>query len=461
MLPSFARKVVSSTLLSPPFTGESVASHHLNVAARHWALIAADSFSQAEWAGIQLMKLKDVLTHAAENVPYWKRTLAERSFNPAHLTRLGDIQTLPTIKRSDLKRLPNDFIALTVPLSRRREAYTSGSTGEPLCFYKDSRESVGRELNILQEFRYGGYNLTPPVLILGLRSHPQLNAFGRRFGSPDLEDDHMRKGELYNFLKVAKTKFAIGAPSLLERLMVFMRCDEFSYPFRAIQFRGEPLAEHRRRELSAFFQCPLLEDYGTRECSTIGMQCKQSRLHLAPWTNYVEIVDEAGRQLPTGTEGDIVVTYFENWVMPFIRYRIGDRGRIRPDPCPCGRATATIECTGREAGLIEFSDGSAIPVLRVITNLTKKFHQDIVRFQLELRDGNELIFRFIPTPACTPDREARLQRFLDDLFGEKVGCLLEKVSQIPPNASDKTPLFVHRSQGDSYRSGLNTERRGT
>ena len=56
-----------------------------------------------------------------------------------------------------------------------------------------------------------------------------------------------------------------------------------------------------------------------------------------------EIVDEAGRVLPTGEWGELVVTTIGMEAMPFIRYRTGDCTRILPGPCPCGSKTLRLD----------------------------------------------------------------------------------------------------------------------
>jgi phenylacetate-CoA ligase len=59
-------------------------------------------------------------------------------------------------------------------------------------------------------------------------------------------------------------------------------------------------------------------------------------MHVISENVIVEVVDESG-QAVIGKEGDILISDLNNRVMPFIRYRIGDRGRILASQCSCGR----------------------------------------------------------------------------------------------------------------------------
>jgi phenylacetate-CoA ligase len=59
---------------------------------------------------------------------------------------------------------------------------------------------------------------------------------------------------------------------------------------------------------------------------------------VAPWGNYLEVVDAGGWALPAGEEGQIVITCLTNYAMPLIRYAIGDAGSLAPaGTCICGR----------------------------------------------------------------------------------------------------------------------------
>jgi len=44
---------------------------------------------------------------------------------------------------------------------------------------------------------------------------------------------------------------------------------------------------------------------------------------------FVEILDENGNKVADGNEGYIVVTDFNNTITPIIRYKCGDRGKVR------------------------------------------------------------------------------------------------------------------------------------
>ena len=50
----------------------------------------------------------------------------------------------------------------------------------------------------------------------------------------------------------------------------------------------------------------------------------------------------AGKALPPGTEGQLVLTTLTKEALPAIRYRTGDVTSLDPEPCKCGRTTVRM-----------------------------------------------------------------------------------------------------------------------
>lgn len=83
-------------------------------------------------------KLSQLLSHAYENVPYYRELFETRGVKPHDLTTLSDLALFPESTRFDLRRnYPDKVIASNLDPSRRIKNRTSGSTGSPLEFYAD------------------------------------------------------------------------------------------------------------------------------------------------------------------------------------------------------------------------------------------------------------------------------------------------------------------------------------
>jgi phenylacetate-CoA ligase len=70
------------------------------------------------------------------------------------------------------------------------------------------------------------------------------------------------------------------------------------------------------------------EQYGLAELPTVGATDGLSNLEVVEEQGIIEIVDGSGKIIEDGSEGFIVVTDFNNYQTPIIRYKCGDRGSI-------------------------------------------------------------------------------------------------------------------------------------
>src|SRR5262249_61281133 len=124
---------------------------------------------------------------------------------------------------------------------------------------------------------------------------------------------------------------------------------------------SELLAPAPRASLEAGFGVPVRDEYSAFETLNIYFECHRGGRHLAEDRVYVEVVDEDGRVVPDGVEGQMVVTAFGERAMPFVRYALGDIGAISTRPCECGRRFRTMTLTkGRRNDAIVLAGGGKV-----------------------------------------------------------------------------------------------------
>lgn len=139
----------------------------------------------------------------------------------------------------------------------------------------------------------------------------------------------------------------MGIASMMVRL-----CDaaaDAGVPVRKIFYAAEHLYPGDRRRLEERLSPEVIATagYAAVDAGMIGYQCPAcagSVHHVLPGSAVVEILDEEGRP---AAEGEVVVTHLERFLMPVIRYRVGDRARWVPGSCPCGRLSPRFELLGR------------------------------------------------------------------------------------------------------------------
>jgi phenylacetate-CoA ligase len=170
-------------------------------------------------------------------------------------------------------------------------------------------------------------------------------------------------------------------------------------PLRAVGVTASQLMPSVRARLEEVFGAPVYDQYRCAEVPFLAGECgQQNGLHIFSDYRFIEIVDEAGRPVPDGEEGEVVVTDLSNRVFPVIRYKLGDRARLRTEACPCG---ITLPLMGSPAG-------RANEVLRLpdhktlVSGLNNAFwdRPDAARqYQIHQRADYSIVLRVIPGEA--------------------------------------------------------------
>lgn len=111
---------------------------------------------------------------------------------------------------------------------------------------------------------------------------------------------------------------------------------------------GETLTPTMRGRIEAGFGCPVADSYGLSEFLALASECRCGTLHLNSDWAILELLDGAGRPVPAGVPGErALLTNLANHVQPLIRFDIGDRITLLPDPCACGSVLPALRVLGR------------------------------------------------------------------------------------------------------------------
>ncbi|HMP58745.1 MAG TPA: AMP-binding protein [Gemmatales bacterium] len=161
-----------------------------------------------------------------------------------------------------------------------------------------------------------------------------------------------------------------------------------SSPVRALILAGEPGAsvDSVRQMLEAAWGARVFDHWGMSELGSLGMECRENPggFHLLEDHCISEVLDPIGGDPVTpGSEGELVVTNLGRWGSPLIRYRTGDRVRVDPEPCPCGRPWQRLAggVLGRTDDLIFIRGNNVYPSM--IEAVVRRFPA-VREFQIEV-----------------------------------------------------------------------------
>lgn len=122
---------------------------------------------------------------------------------------------------------------------------------------------------------------------------------------------------------------------------------------------AEGLPPEERIRLERAFAAPVREVYGCTESGYAASGCAQGWLHLIGDWVILEPVDAEHRPVPSGTVSHtVLLTNLANRVLPIIRYDVGDRVLVKPEPCACGNPAPALHVQGRASDVLTFpADG--------------------------------------------------------------------------------------------------------
>jgi phenylacetate-CoA ligase len=266
-------------------------------------------------------------------------------------------------------------LAEGVPPERRYPERTSGSSGEPLEFYRDRAQAIIENTSSERFFwRLWGIPFeaaivmstsAPPSVptpapwwrrLPGLRPPPLVRPFRTLAVTPA---ELIRQIEAWKrlgpFVIIGVASRLGWAAEEIERLGA-------EPPRRpvAVVTGSDTLTEPAARRIARVFGCPVHSRYATLETPYIaGTLPPSGRYAVNPLLAYVEVVDDAGGPVPPGATGRLLVTDLNNHVMPFIRYDVGDLATASPDRS-AGGFPLLDRIDGRSSELLRLPSGRVI-----------------------------------------------------------------------------------------------------
>lgn len=95
-------------------------------------------------------RLRALIKHAYQKVPYYNRMFKERKIGPDDIKTIKDLRKLPILTKDDLRNHFSEFIAINAGNYKFGIGHTSGSTGKPTSFYLDQQN---REMEYALKWR--------------------------------------------------------------------------------------------------------------------------------------------------------------------------------------------------------------------------------------------------------------------------------------------------------------------
>ena len=385
--------------------------------------------------------LRALVDHAYGNVPYYRNVMRERNLGPGDIKTVADLTKLPVLTKEAIRDNFDSLLSSAIPQKKRILMNTGGSTGEPLKFYstQEADEWIWASMlrartwqGVLVNFRRAGISGTIKERENWERNEIYFPAF-------DISDKAF--GQVAKEMVAFHPQYVTGYASYLNLLAGYLKERGIGgiSPI-AVETQSEMLFPHMKEDIEEAFQCPVFDHYGCKETTIKACDCSRHEgLHVSVENGIIETI--IGDEQVTGETGSILMTDFRNLAMPFIRYDVGDSGRISEESCSCGRSLPLMQSIlGRSNDVIVLPEARLLPG-EFFPHILKDV-SGIIQYQVEQYSVDKIAVRIVKSPSFCEDDHRRLLSNLLGWLGEEMEVNLEYVDDISLTPTGKQKIVV-------------------
>jgi len=308
-----------------------------------------ETLSRDNLAQLQIERLQTTLNRVYRNVAFYKHAFDKNKIVIEDIRSLADIRKLPFTTKEDLRTsYPYDMFALPLRDIVRIHA-SSGTTGKPIVVGYSKNDLLHWADLVARELSWAGVT-EHDVVQIGFAYSLFTGGLGYHGGAEKIGASVIPSSTSGNLLdqitimKDFKTSVLISSPSsmlALARLFKTLDIHAEKMHLKCAIIGSEPWSEAVRVEIESTFRVTAFDSYGLSEIIGPGVsaECdKHNGLHVNEDHFIVEVIDpDTCASLDNSEEGELVFTTITKEGFPLIRYRTGDRARLLPGMCECGR----------------------------------------------------------------------------------------------------------------------------
>lgn len=388
--------------------------------------------------------LRRIARFAAANTDYYRERFAQAQIDVAGDWHVAD---LPLLRKEDVIRHLDGMLAHGAR-GHANMGYTGGSTGKPLAFWYDDFKHELMRAGMCRSYMGSGWQ--PGEKILNFWGARQDTVAGGVFGGGwedfiaaerTISAYEYTQAQLDTWADAVRSYRPVllhGYASILTELARHVLAKRIAMPrsLLGIYPTAEVLDDSQRDLMERAFACRVFNQYGSREIPNIACECRKGNMHVFTDMVYLESLRE-------DCADRLIVTSLTNRLMPFIRYDIGDSGRLRDGECDCGWPFPLMEMgMCRSNDLICTRDGKTFHPSyfnRLLYGLTQVEQYQFVQESLERIVLNVVTSTPLDASVVSGMRES-IRRDVD----ARTDLQVNQVAEIPRTASGKHRFVISR-----------------
>jgi len=419
-------------------------------------LVESEKWTASEIEAYQNEKLRAVVRHAYDHVPYYREQWKALRISPDDIRSRHDLYKLPVLTKEEIREHAEQFISEKTPRRELVARHTSGTTGKALHFYM-TREASAFQWAVWwrHRLRFGIAPGTWHPSFLGQRVVPitQRKPPFWRWNSPmhqvliNMQSLVPAKiASILEFLNSRRFEFYAGYPSFIH-MLALQAMDaglRLTSPPRVIFTGAENMLDFQRRDIQAFTGAILSDHYGCSEACVNASRCPQFVYH----EDFEFCIMEGIEHMPGDPAKTIVATGFACNAFPFIRYEVGDTAVWQVGRgCSCGRQSAALErIEGRRDDYVITPEGARLARLDYLF----KDALNVKEAQIVQEELGEIKILVVRRDAYDAKDELKLRRDIKTWLSPSLRVQFEYVDEVPREPNGKFRAVLSRLKSSAH-----------
>lgn len=355
------------------------------------------------------------LTKLRKHSPYYKKTLSHLEDEDIFQEGLSALKSLPITTKDDMARHNWDFLAVA-KTKVIDYATTSGTLGDPVAMFVSELDLQRLAKNEKESLVLAGCKEDDTFQLMTTMDKQFMAGLAYHYGARALGAGMVRTGPgvpamQWKSIQQFKPNVLIAVPSFIPFLLDYAEkhgIDASATSVKKIVCIGEALTTGDlapgalMKRIKNRWDVELISTYASTEMATAFTACSEtSGVHMQPELMVLEVLDENGKQVQSGEQGEVVVTPLGVEATPLLRYRTGDVCHYYDEPCSCGRTTPKLgPVLGRQQQMIKLKGTTLYPNMIVdALNEIEVLKSYIIQIESNDWGGDELLIRCAADPS--------------------------------------------------------------
>lgn len=389
----------------------------------------AQEWTPSQMHSFQQQRLRDLVVHAATEVPFYRHWFHDHRINPQTVT----LDQLPIVSKAVIRQqgLPA-FSAEHFPTRERILSASSGSTGEPFRFFTTrTSDSVNTAAKILSWYNTG-YRLGDRYVKIAYQPRPTIKKWQDRlnnctylqFTSPDEVDmNHL----LHQVCKARPSIIRAHANVVFYLALAQGRLHLPIAP-RVVMTTATNLTPPYRQAIRKAFGCDVIDSYSCEGTPCIYETPIHDGYHICHPYGIIETLGNDGKPVLDGL-AHVISTDLWNFAQPFIRYNTQDIVEMKNG--------IIVRIVGRDNELFTAQNGRIFTGY-VVGDYFTLTQQGIESYQVVCKKDGSLEIRILPGNNFSPQQASQIEVHWQQATGQKVTVETTKLPILSANSKQKT-----------------------